>query len=165
MSAVHARVVTEPIRHEQVAEELASPGCGAQLLFWGLVRDENDGRRVEAVSYDVHAALAERTFHEIGAEALERFGRDLRLVIVHRCGRLAVGEASVVVGVASAHRDAAYDASRFVIEQLKVRSPIWKQEHYVDGDSAWLRGHTLRRDGAGQRGVGMREMPQRSSLR
>ena len=59
-------------------------------------------------------------------------------------GRLEVGEASVVVGTASAHRDEAYQASRYVIEQLKVRSPIWKQEHYVDGDSAWLRGHPLR---------------------
>jgi molybdopterin synthase catalytic subunit len=141
---VHARVTRERIRHDEVEALLAGPGFGAQLLFWGVVRDRNDGRRVQAVSYDVHAPLAERTFREIGEEARRRFGADLRVVIVHRAGRLAVGEASVVVGVASPHRDAAYDASRFAIEQLKVRSPIWKQEHYVDGDSEWLRGHTLR---------------------
>jgi molybdopterin synthase catalytic subunit len=143
MGAVEARVVTEPIRPEHVAAMLAGPGYGAQLVFWGLVRDHNEGRRVEAVSYDVHAPLAERSFREIAREALERFGRDHRVVIIHRAGRLAVGEVSVVVGVASGHRGDAYEASRYVIEELKKRSPIWKQEHYVDGDSDWLRGHAL----------------------
>lgn len=148
MRPVLAKVVREPIRHEEVAAELSAPEHGAQLVFWGLVRDENEGRRVRAVSYDVHPALAERTFREIAEEARARHGADLRVVVIHRAGRLEVGEASVVVGVASGHRDEAYQASRYVIEQLKVRSPIWKQEHYVDGDSEWLRGHSLRGESA-----------------
>lgn len=144
MPAVVAQVVSEPIRHEAVAAALSGAEYGAELLFYGTVRNTNEGRPVVAVSYDVFAPLAERTFSEIGEEAVARWGRDLRVVVVHRCGRLAVGEVSVVVGVASAHRDEAYLASRYVIEQLKVRSPIWKQEHYADGDSEWLRGHSLR---------------------
>jgi molybdopterin synthase catalytic subunit len=143
--SVLVRVVKEPIRHEEVAAELDCPEDGAQLVFWGLVRNHNEGKRVRAVTYDAHPQLAVRTFREIADEALERWGADLRVLIIHRTGTLEVGEASVVVGVSSPHRDEAYEASRHVIEQLKVRSPIWKQEHYVDGDSDWLRGHSLRR--------------------
>jgi molybdopterin synthase catalytic subunit len=147
MDAILARVVREPIRHEHVAAQLSGPEYGAHVLFWGLVRDVNEGRRVRAVSYDVHPGLAEKTFRAFGEEARARFGEELRVVVIHRAGRLAVGEVSVVVGIASGHRDEAYQASRYVIEQLKVRSPIWKQEHYVDGDSAWLLGHPLRDEG------------------
>jgi molybdopterin synthase catalytic subunit len=147
MSPVVARVVSERIRHESVANELFAPGNGAELLFWGVVRNTNEGKPVTAVSYDVHAPLAEKTFRDIGEEARGRWGKDLRVVVIHRRGRLEVGEASVVVGVGSAHRDEAYQASRYIIEQLKVRSPIWKQEHYVDGDSEWLAGHSLRQGG------------------
>ena len=160
MSAFVAKIVAEPIRGEDVARALDGPEHGAQLVFWGLVRNTNEGRSVVAVSYDVHAPLAERTFQEIAGEAVERFGPELRVLIVHRRGRLAVGEASVVVGVASPHRDEAYQASRYCIEQVKVRSPIWKQEHYVDGDSEWLTGHSLRAAPA-QREAGSREMPHR----
>lgn len=144
MARVVAKVVAEPIRTGAVLAELSAAEHGAELLFHGTVRSRNDGRTVTAVSYDVFAPLAERTFREIGEEAVARFGGDLHVVVVHRAGRLAVGEVSVVVAVASPHRDEAYGASRYVIEQLKVRSPIWKQEHYADGDSAWLQGHSLR---------------------
>lgn len=147
--AVIARVVNGPIRHEAVAEALAAPEHGAQVFFWGVVRVDNEGRRVHSVSYDVHVPLAEKTFREIGEEACARWGPGLRVVIVHRAGRLEVGAASVVIGVASGHRDEAFQASRYVIEQLKVRSPVWKKEHYVDGDSEWLGGHSLRGDGRG----------------
>ncbi len=143
MGGVIARVVAEPIRQEQVMAELAAPEHGALLVFWGVVRQANEGRRVRAVTYDAHGPLAEATFREIGEEARARWGGDLQVLIIHRTGRLEVGEASVVVGVASPHRDEAYDASRHAIEQLKVRSPIWKQEHYEDGDSSWLQGHSL----------------------
>ncbi|HTP29470.1 MAG TPA: molybdenum cofactor biosynthesis protein MoaE [Anaeromyxobacteraceae bacterium] len=144
MSKIIARITADPIRFEALAAELAVPQHGAQALFVGLVRDENDGRKVAAVSYDVHPPLAEKTFREIAEEALARFGADLRVAIVHRFGRLAVGEASVAICVGSAHRDEALQACRYAIEQIKVRSPIWKQEHYLDGDSEWLAGHSLR---------------------
>ena len=145
--SVLVRVVKEPIRQEEVAADLTGAEDGAQLVFWGLVRDHNEGRRVRAVTYDAHPQLAARTFREIADEAVARWGPALRVVVIHRTGTLALGEASVVVGVASPHRDEAYEASRHVIEQLKVRSPIWKQEHYADGDSDWLRGHSLRAAG------------------
>jgi molybdopterin synthase catalytic subunit len=144
MARVLAKVVTAPIRSEVVLAELAAAEHGAELLFLGTVRNENDGRAVLAVSYDAFVPLAEQTFRDIGEESAARFGPGLRVAIVHRVGRLEVGEVSVAVGVASAHRDEAYGASRYVIEQLKVRSPVWKQEHYADGDSSWLRGHALR---------------------
>jgi molybdopterin synthase catalytic subunit len=148
VSPVVAKVVSEPIDGAFVSAALSGVEHGAQLLFHGTVRNRNEGRPVVAVSYDVFAPLAEATFREIGEEACARFGPALRVVVVHRSGRLELGEVSVVVGVASPHRDEAYLASRYVIEQLKVRSPVWKQEHYADGDSAWLRGHALRSAGA-----------------
>src|SRR5919201_1817208 len=144
MGTVVAKVVGEPIRHESVVQEVSAPGNGAQVVFWGLVRDTNEGRRVVAVRYDVYAPLVEKCFRDIAEEALGRWGGDLSVVVIHRVGRLQVGEVSVVVAVGSPHRDEAYQASRYVIEQLKVRAPIWKQEHYVDGDSEWLEGHSLR---------------------
>jgi molybdopterin synthase catalytic subunit len=144
MTAVVAQVVHESIRAAEVAAALAGAGFGAEVVFNGTVRNTNEGRRVHAVTYDVFPPLAEQTFREIGEEALARWGPELRVVIVHRAGRLEVGEVSVTIGVASPHRDEAYLASRYVIEQLKVRSPIWKQEHYAEGDSEWLRGHSLR---------------------
>jgi len=140
-----SRVVSEPIEYEAVLREASAGGFGAQVVFWGVVRDENEGRPVVAVTYDAHPALAERTFRDIAVEACQRWGDDLSVVVIHRTGRLAVGEASVAVGVGSPHRDEAYLASRYVIEQLKVRSPVWKLEHYREGDSEWLRGHSLRR--------------------
>lgn len=144
MSSIVARVTDEPLSIEPLSRALRRDGAGAQLVFSGVVRDRNDGRRVLAVTYDAHPALAERTFREIAEEARARWGADLGVVVAHRTGRLAAGEVSVVIGVASAHRDAAYQASRYVIEQLKVRSPVWKQEHYAEGDSTWLEGRSLR---------------------
>jgi molybdopterin synthase catalytic subunit len=118
--------------------EFSRPENGAELVFWGVVRNSSEGKQVLAVTYDARVALAERTFREISDEACARWGDQLRVVIVHRVGRLEVGEASVLVCISSPHRDEAYDASRYVIEQLESRAPIWKQEHYVDGDSEWL---------------------------
>lgn len=137
-SPILARVIAEPITSECMPPEFSRPENGAELVFWGVVRNSSEGKQVLAVTYDARVALAERTFREIGDEACARWGDQLRVVIVHRLGRLAVGEASVLVCISSPHRDEAYDASRYVIEQLESRAPIWKQEHYVDGDSEWL---------------------------
>jgi molybdopterin synthase catalytic subunit len=129
--------ITDAIDH------CSAPGHGAAALFVGRVRDLNDGRTVQAVSYDVHEALCRRVFERICHEAVVAWGDDLRLWLVHRRGRLAVGEASVVAAASSRHRDDAFRASRYLVEQMKQRAPIWKQEHYVDGDSAWIAGHPL----------------------
>ena len=128
---------------EEALAHCDAPGHGAAIAFVGRVRDINDGRSVRAVSYDVHEALCRNEFAAMCAEAQERWGDDLRLYLVHRQGRLEVGEASVIAAVSSRHRQHAYDASRYLVEQMKLRAPIWKQEHYVDGDSEWIRGHAL----------------------
>lgn len=146
MSAILVGVTDAPLSAEQLSRAACTAADGALLVFSGVVRDRNDGRAVLAVTYDAHASLAERTFRAIAEEARERWGEDLSVVVTHRTGRLAVGDVSTVVVVASPHRDAAYQASRYVIEQLKLRSPVWKQEHYADGDSAWLDGRPLRAD-------------------
>lgn len=148
MTGIAVGIVHEPLEPAMVVDPIAAPGNGAQVLFWGLVRDLHEGRRVTAVTYDAFRPLAEATLRDIALEAQARFGSALRVAAFHRVGRLAVGEASVAIGVGSPHRDAAYQASRYVIEQIKVRLPVWKQEHYCDGDSAWLNGHSLRQ-GAG----------------
>ena len=123
--------------------EPASPAHGARVVFLGVVRAENVGRRVVAVEYDAHGPLAERTLEQIAGEAVAKWGPDLDIGVEHRTGRLEVGEASVAVIVGSRHRDEGYLASRYVLEELKVRVPIWKKEVYEDGETAWLRGHAL----------------------
>jgi molybdopterin synthase catalytic subunit len=144
MSSILARMTSDPISLDLLARELSLAENGAQIVFSGVVRDHNRGRRVVAVTYDAHVVLAEKTFREIGEEARARWGERLSVAIVHRSGRLGVGEASLVIAVGSPHREAAFEASRYVLEQLKTRSPVWKQEHYADGESEWLRGHPLR---------------------
>jgi molybdopterin synthase catalytic subunit len=144
MTSIVARMTAEPISLDALQRELSRAENGAQIVFSGVVRDHNRGRRVVAVTYDAHVPLAEKTFREIGEEARARWGERLSVAILHRSGRLVVGEASLVIAVGSPHRDAAYEASRYVLEQLKTRSPVWKQEHYADGESEWLRGHPLR---------------------
>jgi molybdopterin synthase catalytic subunit len=144
MSPIIARMTPEPISLDALERELSRPENGAQIVFSGVVRDNNRSRRVVAVTYDVHAPLAERTFREIGEEARARWGEELRVAILHRSGRVVVGEACLVIAVASPHRDEAYEASRWVLDQFKARSPVSKQEHYADGVSEWLEGRPLR---------------------
>ncbi len=125
-----------------LASHPAPSSDGAQLVFTGIVREQNHGRAVTGVSYEAFAPLAENVFREIAAEAAKRWV-GTGVAIVHRVGRLEVGEVSVAVVVSAPHRGEAYSASRFAIDELKVRAPIWKQEHYVDGETEWLPGHEL----------------------
>ncbi len=120
-----------------------APGHGAGVLFLGAVRNRNQGRDVQGVSYDVFAPLAAQSFAEICTEAQEKWGQDLRLYVAHAQGRLAVGGLSIVIAAGSPHRDEAFRACRYVIEEIKTRAPVWKQEHYTDGDSEWVQGHAL----------------------
>jgi len=110
---------------------------GAVLLFLGIVRDVNDGRDVTGIEYSAYEAMAERELAAIADEARVRF-ESADVAIVHRLGELALSEASVGIAVATAHRGVAYDASRWVIEALKRRVPIWKREHYTDGTREWV---------------------------
>lgn len=116
---------------------VAAPNAGAIALFVGVVRDENGGRVVNGIEYTAYSGMATRELEAVAREAVERFG-GVRIAVEHRIGSLAVGDASVVVAVAHAHRLSALEACRFVIEQLKQRVPIWKREHYVDGTREWV---------------------------
>jgi sulfur-carrier protein adenylyltransferase/sulfurtransferase len=113
------------------------PACGGYASFEGWVRDFNDGRPVERLEYEAYAELAVKEGERIVAEAIRRFGvRHARCV--HRIGELRLGELAVWVGVSAAHRGEAFAACRYIIDEVKHRVPIWKKEHYVDGDSGWV---------------------------
>lgn len=136
--------ISEEILNLNEAEEFVhSVENGALNMFIGKVRNSNLGREVLAVSYDAFKPLAENVLSQICTEALEQFDSKMRLYIAHHKGRLELGGISVVIAVGSAHRDPSFKACRYIIEQLKIRAPIWKQEHYIDGDDDWLLGHEL----------------------
>lgn len=120
-----------------LVREVASTSNGATVLFIGTVRDVNDQRSVTGMEYSAYKSMAEREMHDIAREASERFGTP-DVVIEHRVGALELGEASVAIVVGHPHRGGAYEASRYIIEQLKQRVPIWKLEHYVDGTREWV---------------------------
>jgi molybdopterin synthase catalytic subunit len=136
-------VTTDNIDINIVHEKLYDPKFGAQLIFLGVVRDNNEGKDVNAVSYEAFNELADRTFKDIANEARELVGDRLKIIIAHKVGTLSIGEVSTVIGVASPHRAECYKVSRYIIEQLKIRAPVWKEEHYGDGNSEWLDGTKL----------------------
>ena len=114
---------------------------GGYASFEGWVRDHNDGRAVNGLHYEAYAALAEAEGEKVLAEALDKF-EILDAACVHRTGDLATGELAVWVGVVAAHRDAAFAACRYIIDEVKSRVPIWKRERYADGDAGWLHPET-----------------------
>jgi molybdopterin synthase catalytic subunit len=131
------RLSAERLDVTGLRQALARCDAGAIVDFEGHVRAQNAGRRVNQLEYEGAADLASTTFVEIEAEARNRF-EILDIHCVHRTGLLDVGDIAVWIGVAAAHRDAAFDACRYTIDELKQRLPIWKKEHYVDGESTWL---------------------------
>ncbi len=124
-------------------EFVSDPGFGGVTMFIGRVRDLNQGRSVDGISYDLYQALAVARFTEITEQAQCEFGPKLKLYIVHALGRLAVGDIAVIVAAGTPHRDEAFRACRMAIEAVKHTAPIWKQEHYADGDSVWSEGCSL----------------------
>ena len=137
---IFARVASEVSDPAEVLARVGSDRDGATLLFLGVVRDHADDRPVSGMRYDAYEEMAGEVLSKIAAEAAERLGTD-RVAVVHRFGELAIGEVSVAIAVSSPHREEAYEASRYVIEQLKERRPVWKKEHYVDGVSEWVEGN------------------------
>ena len=125
-----------------LADTAADPSCGAVLLFVGNVRDRHQDRQVARITYDAYRAMARSKLETIAAD-LEDSTDNLRVRIVHRLGDVPAGEASVAIAVASPHRAAAYEASRTALERLKQEVPIWKQEHYTDGEFRWREEESL----------------------
>jgi adenylyltransferase/sulfurtransferase len=128
---------SEPIDVPQLRARLLDPTCGGYASFEGWVRNLNEGERVTALEYEAFAPLACKEAERILSEAAGRFGID-HAACVHRMGKLAVGELAVWVGVSARHRDEAFRACRYIIDEVKHRLPIWKKEHYANGDTGWV---------------------------
>ncbi len=127
----------------ELLAETEDPACGGLVIFSGDIRNHNEGRCAVAITYEAHDVLASQILATIEQEVIERFGaRQCR--VQHRTGRVNVGESSVLVVVRAAHRGPAFEGARYAIDELKERVPIWKEEHYEEGDSRFLDGVPLR---------------------
>jgi molybdopterin synthase catalytic subunit len=126
----------DPIDPRALEAAVSHDGAGAVLTFLGVTRNNFDGRPVEGLHYEAYPEMALAQLQQIHDEVLARWP-GAKVAIVHRLGSLTVGEVSVVIATSTPHRDAAYQASRYAIDELKVRVPIWKREHYADGAADW----------------------------
>lgn len=126
-----------PLIVDQLREKLFDRAAGAYVGFEGWVRDHNEGRRVQCLEYEAYEELGLKEGEKIVEDAKLRFGIT-EAHCVHRVGKLEIGDLAVWVGVSSPHRDEAFTACRYIIDQVKYRVPIWKKEQYVDGDSGWV---------------------------
>lgn len=140
---------TEALSPALALEHVSDPAFGGQALFVGRVRNHSDGRPSTAVHYDLFETLALAQFQRIAQDVIDRHGPGLRVSIVHAKGLLQIGDIAVVVAAGSAHRDTAFRACRELIEAVKHQAPIWKQEHYADGEAEWRAGASLRNDDHG----------------
>ena len=123
---------------------ISSVEFGASIFFTGTVRNQNNNKSVVGITYDSHDDLVIKSFEEIYKEADEKLNiQDKAVFIEHAKGYLNLGEMSIIIAVACKHRDQAYVLSRYIIEEIKKRSPIWKKEHYADNQSDWLKGNPI----------------------
>jgi len=127
----------EPIDYTALTEAVRSNGCGAVVLFLGTVREMTEGRQTLALDYDAYPEMAITKMRELEAEARERWPLD-GFGILHRLGHLELGEISVALAVSCPHRQDAFEAGKFVIDELKIRVPIWKKENWSDGTTEWV---------------------------
>jgi molybdopterin synthase catalytic subunit len=132
-----ASIVTSEIDPGSLINEVGAPQHGAISLFIGTVREVNEGRSVSAIEYSAYQSMASAELERILDEAETRFGVSA-LVVEHRIGLLGLGDVSVAIAAAHPHRGPALDCTRYVIEEIKKRVPIWKKEHYADGTREWV---------------------------
>jgi molybdopterin synthase catalytic subunit/molybdopterin converting factor small subunit len=130
-------VTAEVLSERATAEAVGDPGAGAVALFSGIVRDQTGGRRVKFLEYEAHAPMALAKMREIAAAIRARWPGTLRVALVHRVGRLEIGESSVMIAVSSPHRREAFEACHFAIDTLKETVPVWKKEYFEDGE-VWV---------------------------
>jgi len=133
----------KPIEVNSYLDQTINHEFGALDIFIGKVRNVNQNRDVVGIEYEIFVPLAQKTLGDLCREARKETNSNLDIIIVHRFGYLTVGETSILICVGSKHRDEAFVACRYLIEQIKHLVPIWKQEHYVDGKSEWVKGHAL----------------------
>ena len=130
-------VTTEPLSVQQVNDLVKRPTDGAVVTFDGIVRNNFDGRPVRYLAYEAYAAMAEKKMAEIGAEVQQKFAIG-EIAMVHRIGRLEIGESSIVIAVAAPHRHAAFEACAYAMDRVKDAVPVWKQEFFADGADHWV---------------------------
>ena len=138
------KIEDEKISSEKAKKFIASNKNGAESIFVGKVRNENDGKKVIAVTYDAHDQAVIKSFQSICNKAKEKFDKHAKIFLEHAKGYASVGEISILIAVGSGHRDEAFKICRFILEEVKHQTPIWKKEHYMDGKEEWLAGHSLR---------------------
>ena len=144
---LHTRIID--IKNDKIAinkaeDFISSSKFGASIFFTGTVRDVNENKKVIGITYDAHDKLVIKSFKEIYQEASEKLKiEDKAVFIEHTKGYLNLGDISILIAVACKHRDQAYVLSRYIIEEIKKRSPIWKKEHYEDQTTEWLKGKSI----------------------
>jgi len=131
------KIVEQPLSPDAVAASVGDPAAGGVVIFSGIVRNEKDGRPVKYLEYEAHAAMAEAKMREIGAAVRRRWPSVKAVTMLHRIGRLEIGESSVLIAVSAAHRQEAFEACQHAIDTLKQRVPVWKKEHFEDGE-VWV---------------------------
>ena len=144
---LHAKVLhikKEKIKISKAEQFIGSSKFGASIFFTGTVRDVNENKKVTGITYDSHDELVIKSFEEIYKEVDEKLHiKNKAVFIEHVKGYVGLGEISIIIAVACPHRSEAYDLSRYIIEEIKKRSPIWKKEHYKNKDSQWLKGNPV----------------------
>ena len=144
---LHARIIdiaNDKISIASAEKFISSSKFGASIFFTGTVRDVNENKKVTGITYDAHDAMVIKSFEEIYQEASEKLKITNKAVFIeHTKGYLSLGDISILIAVACKHRDQAYVLSRYIIEEIKKRSPIWKKEHYEDQTTEWLKGKSI----------------------
>ena len=144
---LHAKIVDikeKKISLSHAEKFISSNTFGASIFFTGTVRDQNNDKNVVGITYDSHDALVIKSFQEIYNEAEKKLNIEEKSVFIeHAKGYLNLGEISIIIAVACKHRDEAYVLSRYIIEEIKKRSPIWKKEHYLNKETSWLKGNPI----------------------
>ena len=133
------KITSDFITLESVKTDGENHGIGARSVFEGVVRDTNDGHQVTKLEYECYESLAIKEGNQILDEAIEKFDL-INAFCIHRVGTLEIGETAVIVVATSGHRDEAFKGCRYIIDEVKFRVPIWKKEHYEDGETEWLKG-------------------------
>ena len=144
---LHIKVIDikkEKIKISNAEKFIASNRYGASVYFVGTVRDLNNDKNVIGITYDTHDKMVVKSFEDIYKNSITRFKFDKQAVFIeHVKGKILLGEISILIAVACKHRDQAYELSRFFIEEIKKKTPIWKKEHYENEDSEWLEGNPI----------------------
>ena len=144
---IHIAVVDtkgQKILKEKAIKFISSDSNGAETFFVGRVRNENSGKKVTAVTYDAHDQMVLKSFNSICELAIKKFDKNAKIFLEHAKGLVPVGEISIIIAVGAGHRDEAFKICRYILEEVKHQSLIWKKEHYIGGTEDWLPGHSLR---------------------